>query len=81
MISQRNTKSPPNYWPRFGKLAVEMGFITVEQLKKALDDQVDDDLANRPHRVLGTIFFEKMWMTPRQVDLVMDELVKRSKSS
>ncbi len=61
------------YCKRFGQIAVERGYITPEQLKEALSEQVDNDLAGRPHRVLGDILFEKDWMTARQVEGVLDE--------
>ncbi len=61
------------YCRRFGQIAVERGYITPEQLKEALAEQVDDDLAGKPHRVLGNILFEKDWLTARQVESVLDE--------
>lgn len=61
------------YCKRFGQIAVERGYITPEQLKEALSEQVDNDLAGKPHRVLGDILFEKEWMTARQVESVLDE--------
>ncbi len=72
------------YCRRFGQVAVERGFITPEQLKQALAEQVDDDLANKPHRLLGEILFEKNWMTADQVEAVVNEalgyLVKEGKA-
>ncbi len=64
------------YSPRFGKIAVDMGFITPEQLKLALSEQVDDDLLRQPHRVIGSIFFEKGWMTYQEIEAVLKELFK-----
>ena len=61
------------YCRRFGQAAVERGFITPEQLKEALTEQVDDDLANRQHRLLGDILFEKNWMTAKQIESVLNE--------
>jgi len=63
-----------NYCPRFGQLAVEMGFVTTEQLKQGLAEQVDDNLASRPHRILGSIFFDQGWMTPGQVEAVLNRM-------
>ncbi|GAB4180832.1 MAG: hypothetical protein Tsb0017_24900 [Geothermobacteraceae bacterium] len=60
------------YCPRFGQLAVRLGYVTPEQLKQALSEQVDDNLAGRPHRILGTIFFEHGWMTPGQIEEVLN---------
>lgn len=69
------------YCSRFGQIAVEMGFITIDQLKKALSEQVDDDVANRRHRLIGTILFEKDWITAQQIDVVLSELSRRIKET
>lgn len=61
------------YCRRFGQVAVERGFITPEQLKEALAEQVDDDLNKKRHRLLGEILFDKNWMTANQVEAVLDE--------
>lgn len=63
--------------PRFGTLAVELGYISAEQLKTALIEQVEDDLAERPHRLLGTILYEKGWITFRQRETILDRLLDR----
>ncbi len=64
------------YRPRFGKIAVEMGSITAEQLKVSLVEQVEDDLADKPHRPIGCILFEHGWITKEQIDIVLKELFK-----
>jgi len=61
------------YCRRFGQTAVERGFITPEQLKEALAEQVDDDLARKRHRLLGDILLEKNFMTADQIESVLDE--------
>ncbi len=63
------------YFKRFGQIAVEREYITTDQLKKALSEQVDDDLAKRPHRYLGTILAEKNWMTGEQVGAILYEML------
>lgn len=60
---------------RFGMIAVNRGYVTPNQLKEALAEQVDDDLASRPHRLLGNIFFEKKLMKLDQIEEVLDQLV------
>lgn len=65
------------YCPRFGQLAVEFGFVTATQVRQALLEQWDDRRAGRPHRVLGAIFFAHNWMTPGQIDRVLNELFRR----
>jgi hypothetical protein len=74
--TQRLTKE---YCFRFGQIAVEKGFITIEQLKKALSEQVDDDVANKRHKLIGTILFEKDWITSQQIDIVLNELSRNIK--
>ncbi len=64
------------YSPRFGEVAVGMGFITEEQLKEALSEQIDDKLNNHPHRFIGYILFENGCITNEQFDSVLDTLHK-----
>ena len=47
------------YRNRFGVIAVDKGFVTADQLKEALTEQADDNLFNKPHRLIGRIFFDK----------------------
>ncbi len=68
------------YCHRFGMIAAEMGFITSEKIKEAMAEQVDDDFANKPHRLLGRILLEKGWMTAQQIEAVLNELFKRERT-
>ncbi len=63
---------------RFGVISVKNGFVTAGQLKTALVEQADDNIAERPHRLIGRIFFEKGWMTDNQIDTVLNELERSS---
>ncbi len=63
---------------RFGMIAVSKGYVTADQLKEALTEQADDNISDRPHRLIGRIFFEKGWMTDEQIDLVLNELERSS---
>lgn len=65
------------YCVRFGTLAVEQGFLTPDQLKLALDEQVEDDLAGCRHRVIGAICFDRGWLTPAQIEQILNQLFKR----
>jgi hypothetical protein len=67
--------------PRFGKLAVDFGYITPQQLREALLEQLDDDLAERPHRAVGTILLDRGWMTLRQVETVLDRLLDLTRAA
>ena len=65
------------YCPRFGQTAVEMGFITEAQLKEALCSQIEENISNQEHRLLGAILFDKEWLTSDQVEKVMNALLKK----
>lgn len=65
------------YSLRFGKVAVESGYLTPAQLHQALGEQVEDDLEGRPHRVLGAICFDHSWMTPAQIEEVLNTMFKK----
>ncbi len=60
--------------PRFGEIAVDKGFVTEGQLKEALVEQVEDNLSNHPHRLIGYILFENGWITTKQFDSVINIL-------
>ena len=54
---------------RFGKLAVQMGFITPEQLAAALAMQ---ELETPPQRrMIGLILFDEGWLTTVQIEQVL----------
>ncbi len=59
------------YCLRFGKIAVDMGFVTTKQLNIALAEQVEENYFNRQHRLIGRIFFEHGWITDKQIDIVL----------
>ena len=65
------------YCPRFGQTAVELGFITEAQLKESLYCQVDENLTNQEHRLLGAVLLDKEWLTSNQVETVMNTLLKK----
>jgi hypothetical protein len=62
---------------RFGQIAVKMGFISGQQLKEAISEQIDDDLADTNHRFLGDILLGKQLLNLEQVDLILDEIFKQ----
>ncbi len=64
------------YCQRFGYIAVDMGFSTADQIKDALAEQVEDDLSNRPHKLMGRILLDKGWIKPQQIEAVLNELFK-----
>jgi hypothetical protein len=76
MREDNNGGHEENYNPRSGQIAVKLGFISGEQLKQAINIQIDDDLSNRHHRFLGEILLNQGWITHEQLDILLDELFK-----
>jgi len=67
------------YNPRFGQITVEKGFVSPEQVKKAILEQIDDNLANKPHRLIGRIMMDNGWLNARQIEEVLNELFRENK--
>lgn len=61
------------YTPRFAQLAVNKGFVSSEQVIQAVTEQLNDDLARKEHKLIGTIMMKKGWMTAKQVEEVLNE--------
>jgi hypothetical protein len=81
MSQQKGTEVRDVYCQRFGQIAIQMGLIDVEQLIAALSEQVRDDVEGRPHRVLGTIFFEQGVLTPGQIDQILNRLFRQQEQN
>ena len=59
---------------RFGTIAVRKGFVTIDEMKAAIMEQIDDNIAGREHRLLGSILFSRCLITERQIEIVLQEL-------
>jgi len=59
---------------RFGAIAVHKGFVTIEEMKAAVMEQIDDDISGREHRLLGTILYDRGLITEHQIGTVLQEL-------
>jgi len=57
---------------RFGQVAVENGFITLEQLSSALSLQAQENLNDGCHQRIGEILVNQGFMTPQQVKAVLE---------
>ena len=77
MANEVDKELSKKYCPRFGQIAVEKGYVTPEQVKQAVSEQIDDDMADRPHRLIGRIFLDNGNMNPQQIEMVLHELFKR----
>ena len=61
---------------RFGEIAIKMGFISVHQLRDALEEQISNEpyIRLRPRRPIGEIFLERGIMTRNQIEIVLEEI-------
>jgi hypothetical protein len=60
------------YEKRFGAIAVENGFIPLEQLLEAMRIQVTEDVIEKKHRPIGQILLELGYITDEQVREVLN---------
>jgi hypothetical protein len=63
-----------NTGKRFGTIAVEKGFITVDQLVKALNIQAREDVEGKNHRLIGSILIDQGFMTDSQVNEILETM-------
>ena len=56
---------------RFGTIAVEKGYITIDQLMDALDIQVREDVSGTQHRLIGKILYDQGFLTIDQIQRVL----------
>jgi hypothetical protein len=75
---RRKTDAPltGDYCQRFGAIAVRKGFVSIEEVKSAISEQIDDNINGREHRLLGTILYDNGFITEDQIEIVLQELAK-----
>jgi len=59
---------------RFGSIAVSRKYVTLEQVQRALMEQVEDNVMQRPHRRLGEILREHNLITEEQMKSILEEM-------
>ncbi len=57
---------------RFGQVAIEHGFITLEQLTSALALQAQENLKDGCHQLIGEILVNQEFITEQQVKEVLE---------
>jgi len=63
---------------RFGFIAVKKGFVTPEQVSKALEVQLKENVLTEKHRKTGEIMVDMGFMNTSQVDEVLEKMSKKS---
>jgi len=66
--------TPLKYPSRFGLTAVRLGFITPDQLRKAMIEQLDADINTKVHRLIGEILHTRGWMTLEQIEETLKQM-------
>jgi hypothetical protein len=59
---------------RFGALAIEKGFITLEHLVEAMNIQIRENLESSSHRLIGQILWEKGYIDTKQINEVLESM-------
>jgi len=66
-----------HYHKRFGTIAVDKGYISENQLIKALELQAKENVKESKHRLLGQIFIDERLLTESQVDEILETMSQR----
>jgi hypothetical protein len=59
---------------RFGIIAVNKGFVTPEQVVKAFETQLAEDLSKGGHKPIGQILLDRELITRAQLDEILQDL-------
>lgn len=60
---------------RFGRIVVDRGYATLQQVQRALAEQIEDNVNGRPHRRLGVIMRDHGWITEEQMKSILKEMM------
>jgi hypothetical protein len=66
-----------HYEKQFGIIAIEKGFISTEKLIETLRIQVEEEIQYKTHRLIGEILLDKGYITPTQIQDVLDGIFSR----
>jgi hypothetical protein len=59
---------------RFGAVAIDKGFITLENLIEAMKIQIRENLDGSDHRLIGQILWEEGYITTEQINEVIGSM-------
>jgi hypothetical protein len=76
---ERDTPPKEDISKRFGMIATNKGYITPEQLKKAMWRQVKEEYGSKKHRPIGEILLELGHLEPPQLNEILEELLEENK--
>ena len=79
MIKNSMERNGGNRKKSIGIVAIEIGYITKDQLDDAIIAQMTDEVLEREHRRIGTILLDLAHITVAQIDEVLG-VIKQSLS-
>ena len=59
---------------RFGAVAIDKGFITLENLVEAMNIQILENLQGPDHRLIGQILWEEGYIKTEQINEVLESM-------
>ena len=59
---------------RFGAVAIDKGFITLENLVEAMKIQILENLQGPDHRLIGQILWEEGYIKTEQINEVLESM-------
>jgi aspartate 1-decarboxylase len=59
---------------RFGSVAIDKGFITLENLIEAMKIQILENLDGSDHRLIGQILWEEGYIKTEQINEVLESM-------
>lgn len=59
---------------RFGALAIDKGYITLEHLIEAMKIQILENLQGLDHRLIGQILWEEGYLKTEQINEVLESM-------
>jgi hypothetical protein len=65
-----------HYEKRFGIVAVEKGFVSPENLIKAMKMQVEEDINLHTHRLIGEILLDLGYISAEKIQEILDIIFK-----
>ena len=66
------SKNIQKYEKQFGILAIQKGFISQDELMKALNIQVKEDMECLKHRLIGEILLDIDYITAGQIQEILN---------
>ncbi len=75
-VNNEDSDVTKKYCVRFGVIAVDKGYINEDNLFEALALQIEENLNDDGHRLIGEILYGLGMMSEKEIEDVVNELLK-----